>query len=238
MVAAAVIGSAVIGAGASYAASNQQRKAAQGARNAEMAANKAALDEQTKLSEPYRQLGEEAIPQLRSLLGIGDGGNTPEQRQAILASTPGYQFARDEGLKGTKASAGSMGMALSGNTLKALDQYGTGLADQTYQSAVGNLMGVTGLGQAAAAGQAANVGASAGTSADIQGGYYTNLGNINAANVAGMSNALQSGISQATTQSILKDIYGSGRSGSTLSGSVNTGTVGSYYDPYKVRITG
>lgn len=230
MVAAAVIGAAVIGAGGSMAASNQQSKAAQGAKNAEMAA----LGEQTKLSDPYRQLGEAALPQLRSLLGIGDGGNTPEQRQAILASTPGYQFARDEGLKGTKASAGSMGMALSGNTLKALDQYGTGLADQTYQSAVGNLMGVTGLGQAAAAGQAANVGASA----DRQSGYYTNLGNINAANVAGISNALQSGISQATTQSTLNDIYDSGRSRSTLSGSVNTGTVGSYYDPYAASITG
>jgi hypothetical protein len=216
MVAAAVIGGTVIGVGASMASSNQQSKAAQGAANAQVRAQKETLAEQEKLSAPYRALGESALPQLEKLLGIG--GASPEIMQNALAASPGYQFALQQGLQGTKSSANASGMALSGNTLKALEKYGTGLADQTYQTQVANLKDVTGMGQAAAAGQAANAGVAGREIGNAQAGYYTNLGNINSAEVSGISNALQSAISQGTTQSTLKDIYGSGRSDGTIHG--------------------
>lgn len=51
---------------------------------------------------------------------------------ADLRGSPGYQFARDEGLKAIERSAAAKGTLLTGGTLKALAGYGTGLADQTY----------------------------------------------------------------------------------------------------------
>jgi len=180
MVAAAVIGAAVVGAGATMAASSSASSATQNATNASIAEQNQALAQQAQLSAPYRALGQSAIPQLQSLLGLTPSGApaAPGAQQAALTQTPGYQFALQQGLQSTQASANAMGLGLSGNTLTALDQYSTGLANQTYQQAVGNVENVVGLGQAAAAGQAANIGNAA---ANIS-GSLTNQG-INAANI-------------------------------------------------------
>jgi hypothetical protein len=79
---------------------------------------------------------------LYSLLGM-NGGNP----QAALASTPGYQFALDQGNNSVNAAAAANGTLNSGNQLTALAKYDTGLADQTYQSAVGNAATATGVAQ-------------------------------------------------------------------------------------------
>jgi len=50
-------------------------------------------------------------------------------------NSPGYQFARDQGLQGVQRSAAARGTLLTGGTLKDLAQYGVGLADQTYGDA-------------------------------------------------------------------------------------------------------
>ncbi len=47
-------------------------------------------------------------------------------------NSPGYQFALQQGLQGVERGAASKGTLLTGGTLKALEGYGTGLADQTY----------------------------------------------------------------------------------------------------------
>lgn len=60
-----------------------------------------------------------------------------EQFQAPTAeqarNTPGYQFALQQGLQGIERGASARGDLLTGGTLKGLQQFGTGLADQTYQ---------------------------------------------------------------------------------------------------------
>lgn len=48
-------------------------------------------------------------------------------------SSPGYQFALDQGLKTIENNAAARGMTLSPNTIQALQQYSTGLANQDYQ---------------------------------------------------------------------------------------------------------
>jgi hypothetical protein len=53
---------------------------------------------------------------------------------ADAENSPGYQFALQQGLKGIENSAASRGDLLTGGTLKTLQGYGTGLADQTYQN--------------------------------------------------------------------------------------------------------
>lgn len=118
----------------------------------------------------------------------------PAQAQAdpttTLRNTPGYQFARDQGLQGVTNSATAQGLSLSGNTLEALDKYGTGLADQTYQEAVGNLENVAGLGQAAAAGQAANIGNAARTNSSALINQGNTLAGIGANEIAGITRSI------------------------------------------------
>lgn len=193
MVAAAVIGGAVVGAAGSAVAGSKAAKATKNASNAAITEQQQALAQQERLSAPYRQLGESAIPQLSNLLGISGSGT---DALTTLRNTPGYQFARDEGLKAATNSATAQGLSLSGNTLEALDRYGTGLADQTYGSQVARLTGVVDTGQAAAAGQAANVGTAAGNIS----GTLVNQGNtaagINANTIAGITKAIGGGFDQ------------------------------------------
>lgn len=192
MPAAAIAGAAVVGAGATIWAGNKASAATSGAANTAARVQEEALAQQEKLSAPYRALGESAIPTLQKLLGIGPGG--PGDMTKTLQNMPGYQFAKSQGIDSTKAAAGSMGLALSGNTLQGIDKFSTGLADQTYQSEVANLMGIAGIGQAAAAGQAANVGNAATNRSNIaigQGANQAGIASNQAASLAGIAgNAL------------------------------------------------
>lgn len=49
-------------------------------------------------------------------------------------TSPGYQFARDQGLDAIKTQNNSLGRLASGNTLAALTQFGTGIAQQDYNN--------------------------------------------------------------------------------------------------------
>jgi hypothetical protein len=68
--------------------------------------------------EPYVASGRNALAQL-------------EDPNAFRAS-PGYAFARGEALDAVKTQANSLGRLVSGNTLAALEDRATGLADQEY----------------------------------------------------------------------------------------------------------
>lgn len=174
MVAAAIIGAGVVAAGATVASGSMAAGATQNASNASIAEQNSALAQQATLSAPYRALGESALPQYQALLGIGPNANSATTLAALQA-TPGYQFTQQQGETGI-LNAASAGGGVSGNTLAALDQYNTGLASGTYQNAIGNIQGAVGLGQAAAAGQASNIGTAAGNISNT----LVNQGNTNA----------------------------------------------------------
>jgi hypothetical protein len=82
--------------------------------------------------------------QLLRALGIavpGMGGQAGGQDiQSLLANTPGYEFALNQGLEGVKRNAASTGSLASGGTDAALTQYGTGLANQTYNQYIQSLL--------------------------------------------------------------------------------------------------
>ena len=156
---------AITAAGATAYAANSSAGATQNAANTAANEQKAALAQQEQLAAPYTGLGTTALPQYEALLGIGPNAN-PATTLAALQKTPGYQFTQQQGEQGILNAASAQG-GVGGNTLAALDQYNTGLADQTYQNAVGNIQGAVGLGQAAAAGVGSNIGTAA-----------SNLGNI------------------------------------------------------------
>lgn len=197
MVAAAVIvgGAALASAGATAYAGSEAAGATQNASNASIAEQNSALQQQATLSQPYRDVGSAAIPQYENLLGIGPNANAGTIQQA-LAQTPGYQFTQKQGETGILNAASASG-GLSGNTLTALDQFNTGLADNTYQNALSNAQGAVGIGQAAAAGQAANIGQAAGTISSTLTNQGTNLANIDIGTAAGISKAIGGGANNA-----------------------------------------
>lgn len=211
MVAAAIGASAVIGGVASNSAANKSASATGGASSAAIAEQKWALGEQNKLSQPYRDLGVGAIPELRALLGIPDPktGQVADRTQT-LRNTPGYQFQKQEGLDATKNAASAMGLSMSGNTLEALDKFGTGLADSTYQNAVGNLENTVNTGQVAAAGQAVNTGNAATNISGTMVNQGNTLAGIEANRVAGMTGAIGNGVNQYTQMQTLNALRGGG----------------------------
>jgi hypothetical protein len=189
-------------AGASTAARATNR-----ASNAAIQQQQQALAQQERLAAPYTALGQQAIPAYQQLLGIGaDGKLDPKLAQETLRNMPGYQFAQQEGQRGTLQAAGAMGMGMSGNTLAALERYNVGLADQTYQDELRNLLAPIGIGQAAASGQAANIGGAAANIGNIQQQQGQNLANIGMNRAAGITGAIGQGVNSYVTQQTLQNL--------------------------------
>lgn len=89
---------------------------------------------------PYQQAGVESIGTLMQALrdgkfGAGSNSSTPTFTPPTLQDArndPGYEFTREQGTRGVLQGAAAAGGAITGGTLKALDTFGSGLADTTY----------------------------------------------------------------------------------------------------------
>lgn len=217
MVAAAVVGGAVIGGVASNMAAGKQASASNKA--ADMQAD--AANQMREDLSPYNELGNKAINPLWAAMGYqaDKNGNMVVNPNAALqqkfsfnpsdlAKTPGYQFALQQGLRGTNNALAAQGLGLSGAQAKGLSTFATGLADQTYnqqynnalstyntnyQTAANNVSNLqnlvnTGQNSAAQQGQAAVTGAAG------AGNYLTQGANAQAAGITGAANAANSGI--------------------------------------------
>lgn len=203
MVAAAIVGAAVVGAGATVAASSNSANATQNATNASIAEQNSALSQQASLSAPYRQLGTDAMGTYESLLGIGGSGSSSSAIQSALANTPGYQFTLNQGEQGILNAASAQG-GITGNTLASLDSYNSGLASNTYQSVLGDYANAVQTGQAAAAGQAQNVGnAASNISSSITSQGQTTAG-IDANEAAALSKVAGNASNEYTTYQALQ----------------------------------
>lgn len=142
----AIVGAGVAGAAGSVISGQEQAGAAKNATQAQLA-----MYNQTRSDlQPYMQGGNAAFSQVQSLLGL-NGGNS-DSMLATLRNTPGYQFALKTGQEGLDRTAASRGMLLSGGQLKDSMNYNQGMADQNYNNYYNQLMGVSGLGESAAAG--------------------------------------------------------------------------------------
>lgn len=65
--------------------------------------------------------------------------NTLLQNPESVTSTPGYQFAYNQGLEAVNRTAAAKGQLGSGNRLYDLTKFGQGLASQTYNNTVSQL---------------------------------------------------------------------------------------------------
>jgi hypothetical protein len=207
MVAAAIAGAAVVGAAGSAVAGSEAAGATKAASNAAIQQQQNALNQQAQLSAPYRQLGQSAIPQLQNLLGLTPGVNPTD----ALRQTPGYQFQQQQGTQNTLNAANAQGMNLSGNTLEALSKFNQGLADTTYQQSVGNLENTVNTGQAAAAGQAANIGNAANNISNALINQGNTLAGIDANTVAGITKSVGNAANQYTTWQTLQGLNPTGQ---------------------------
>ena len=244
----AILGAAAIGAGASYLGSRNAAKASQSA--AQMQADTAAragdlqyaaTQQQIALSEPYRETGTEAMNRLAAM--TQPGGRLAQDYNPTLESLqmdPGYGFRFREGMKGLNASAAARGGLISGNALRAATTYGQEMGSQEYGNAynraqnlfqmnrnnlVDPLKFLSAQGQAAAAGQAANIGQGAANTANLMTGGANALaaGQIGAANaygsgLTGIGNAAQTAAlmnmyNRSSYGRPTTDFYGGGRTG-------------------------
>lgn len=227
-------GGAILG---SVISSNGAQSAAQTQANA---ANSASQVEQNMFNttqanlQPYMQAGTSSLSALLSGLGLGGNPGAPgygSLTQPFTAqqfqSSPGYQFQLQQGLQGVQNASSATGGIQGGNTLKALTQYGQGVANQDYYNAMNaytqqqnntfnKLQTVAGSGQNAAA----NLGSLGSSVAGQIGSNTIGAGNATAAGQVGASNALGSGVSNLAQMAFLQQLQTpSSSSGSGADGS-------------------
>ncbi len=113
-----VYGLDITGAKAAEKASSAANKQASAAETEMFEKNLAFQKEQEiyrrGLAQPWMQAGQRGLAGYESILNDPRG----------VANTAGYQFGLDQGTRATTTSASARGMGLSGNTLKALNEYG------------------------------------------------------------------------------------------------------------------
>lgn len=168
------------GAAATASAANNATNAQTNAANNQLDLQQQVFDYQQELFAPYQEASTGALAAYNSELGLGAA---PEGYTGFQA-TPGYQFALQQGQKAIDNSAASSGGLFSGATLKAQQEFGTGLANQEYGNYLSRLAGLASPG---AAGMAATAGQNYAAGA---GNAYANLGNAQAAGAIGQGNAL------------------------------------------------
>lgn len=227
--AAGSIASGVIGANASKSAAQTQASSADKA----LQFQEQVYADQKANQAPYIQAGQQSVGQLMADLNngtFGPGSIKPFQAPtaAEAEATPGYQFTLQQGLRGVNAAASAGGRSLSGGTLKAIDQYGSGLASTTYGDtfnralstyqaqlagqgqAYNQLAGVAGTGQNAVQG-INNTGTA---TAQNVGNLMTGIGNAQASGIIGAANATGGAIGGSTNalgQALLyQSLFGNG----------------------------
>ena len=171
MVAAAVIGSAVVGAAGSAYAGKQAGKAAKTQADSADRASQIQQEnfEQTRKDlMPYKQAGDTSLSQLMGQM-TPDGYFNQTYTGQDIYSDPSYQFRLQQGQDAIQSSAAAKGGLLTGATLKALQNYGQESASQEYSNAYNRfnadqtnrynrLSNLVGIGQNAAV-QVGNAGA-------------------------------------------------------------------------------
>lgn len=246
-VAAAIAGGAVVGGIGSMVAGNEAAGAQRDAANTAADVQRQALAQMQQNQQPYMGAGQDALAQYQALLASGQ--LSPQfsfnPTMAQLEQTPGYQFAMQQGLKGVQNSAAAKGLGYSGAQIKGAENFGTGLASQTYQqqyqnalqnfntnyqvnqNAANRLSGLVSLGQNAAAG----VGNAGIQVAGNVGNALIGAGNAQAAGYTNMGNALNNGIGNATQGYFLNQALGGGAQNSLYGNqqTAQTSPVNDYY---------
>lgn len=221
MVAVAIGGAAILGAGASIIGGNKAAKAQVTSTNAAIANDQRQSDQTRADFAPWREAGGLALGGLTrayGLTGTNPGAVGTEQGQPDTGAyggfftSPGYQFRLSEGLKAIDRGAAARGALTGGATIKAEQRYGEGLAASEYDAYTSRLAQLAGLGQSATAGTAAAGSTAAGniSSALIQ------SGNARASSYTNTASAINSGLNNVMSAYLMQGMMkpsGSGGGG-------------------------
>lgn len=159
---------AVIGGGlgliGSVVGGNKQESAAKAAAGSQERAALAGIEEQRRqfdlmreILSPYVQAGTSSLGAQQALLGLS---GADAQRQAIsqLEQSPEMQALVTQGENAILQNASATGGLRGGNTQAALAQFRPQMLSNVIQNRLANLSGITGIGQASAAGTATAAG--------------------------------------------------------------------------------
>ena len=135
--AAAVIGSSLLGSRSSSNAADSASQASREASAASIAEQRRQYDQSRADYAPYLAAGTDAVNQLAADLRPGGrfASTTPFDFQYDQNTDPGTAFRLSEGVKALDRSAASRGGLLSGATLKGIQRYGQDLGSQEFQNA-------------------------------------------------------------------------------------------------------
>jgi hypothetical protein len=194
----ASLASGIIGSSAASSAANKEVTAAQQAEQTLQTAGQTANStlqgvEQSQLAgySPYVQAGTAGLTNLTAALA--PGGSLSQQfsfNPSTVSQDPAYQFQLQQGLQAVQRAAAAGGTLNSGGTLKALTQYGQGVAasyeNQDYTQALNtyNTNRSTNLGNIQTQLNAGTYGQN-GTSSALQ-----NYGNLFSSNTLGVGSAI------------------------------------------------
>jgi hypothetical protein len=210
VVAVAIGGAAVLGAGATIVAGNKASKAQIQSTNAAIAADTRQNDLTRADFAPWRAAGGLALGALTNAYGL-NGSTSPgpvgnEQGQPLSSAyggfftSPGYAFRRDEGLKAIDRGAAASGRLGSGATIKAEQRYGEGLAASEYDAYTARLAQLAGLGQSATA----NTAAAGSTAAGNISSALINSGNARASSYTNTVSAINSGLNNVMSAYLMQ----------------------------------
>ena len=183
------IGAGLAQAGLGYLGSRESARAAE--KQADI--YKDVYGQQRQDLAPYMQLGQTATTRLDDLLS----GRVP------FEGSPEYDFRFDEGQRALENSAAARGMLFSGQTGKALQDYGQRAASQERATTLGQLMQAAGLG-----GGATQTATQAGGNLAINlGGAQQQLGQARRSGYEGFGDALAGTAENLVSLETLRGVY-------------------------------
>jgi hypothetical protein len=191
--AAAIVGSAVIGASASSSAAKTQAAAAD--RSADLQYRQ--YQEDVERQKPFYDVGVNALPELVEASKYTKFGMDQFQQD------PGYAFRLSEGQKALDRQAAARGGLISGSALRAAQRYGQDMGSQEYMNAfnryqterqarLGPLQSLTGMAQTTAN----TLGTAGQNMASNVGEAYQGAANARASGYMGTANALSGALGQ------------------------------------------
>lgn len=127
--------------------------------------------------KPYRQTGKSALSAYAGSLGLG-GAQGKQSALAAFQTSPGYQFALNQGLQGVSRGMAASGLTDSGAEQKALSDYAMGKANQEYSQWQNQLKGLAGIGQESSEQAAQRLYGTGNTSAQLSQAYGRDYANM------------------------------------------------------------
>ena len=137
---------------------NQQADAIQSASNTQAASAQAGIDQQKQMLEAFQKVlspfvtaGTGALGAQQNLLGL-NGNDAQQSAISAIQASPQFTSMQKAGQDAILANASATGGLRGGNVQGALSQFSPQLLAQLIQQQLGNLSGLTSMGENAAAG--------------------------------------------------------------------------------------